>query len=398
MKPAGGSFKAESEVFVSGKPLNATDLTVGPDGAMYFCTGGRNTEGGIFRVVWKGRVPPTITDIGRGLEAAIRQPEFTSAYARQRIAVVKQSLGEEWDAQIVAVAEDPQAKPEHRVRALNLMQLFGPFPSSEFLIDLADDADSQVRAKAAYLMGIHADETTGAKLVKLLRDKDGTVARVACESLARAGQRPPISHLSPLLGSRDRYVAWAARRALESLPVERWKDLIKSSEHRIFLQASLALMSVEPTRENAIEVLNRASKLMQGFVKDEDFLDTLRLIEVAMHRASITGEDVPELTAQLAEEYPSSDQKMNRELVKILVHLQATSVMDRMLEQLTSTIPMSEKVHVAVHARYMKGWNTRQKLELLKFYEHARTQTGGHSFVGYIENVSRDFFADFSNE
>ncbi len=32
-------------------------LDVGPDGGLYFCTGGRGTEGGVYRIVWRGQVP-----------------------------------------------------------------------------------------------------------------------------------------------------------------------------------------------------------------------------------------------------------------------------------------------------------------------------------------------------
>jgi putative heme-binding domain-containing protein len=42
----GGSF----ETFVRGKPLNVTDLEIGRDGAMYFLTGGRGTQSGLYRV------------------------------------------------------------------------------------------------------------------------------------------------------------------------------------------------------------------------------------------------------------------------------------------------------------------------------------------------------------
>ena len=35
---------------------------------------------------------------------------------------------------------------------------------------------------------------------------------------------------------------------------------------------------------------------------------------------------------------------------------------------------------------------------MLKFFEEARGMPGGHSYAGYIENVSRDFFAGLSEE
>lgn len=43
------------EPFVQGAPLNVTDLEFGPDGALYFITGGRGTRSHLYRVVWTGQ-------------------------------------------------------------------------------------------------------------------------------------------------------------------------------------------------------------------------------------------------------------------------------------------------------------------------------------------------------
>jgi putative heme-binding domain-containing protein len=52
-----------------------------------------------------------------------------------------------------------------------------------------------------------------------------------------------------------------------------------------------------------------------------------------------------------------------------------------------------------MHARFLKtGWTPALKLEMLQFYEDARAMAGGHSFAGYLENVCRDFFAEFTEE
>ncbi|MFN7279380.1 MAG: PQQ-dependent sugar dehydrogenase, partial [bacterium] len=42
--PNGASYTATGEEFISGSPLPLTDGTIGPDGAMYFLTGGRRLE------------------------------------------------------------------------------------------------------------------------------------------------------------------------------------------------------------------------------------------------------------------------------------------------------------------------------------------------------------------
>ena len=54
LNPQGASYTGDVEVFVKGKPLNVTDLEFGQDGAMYFITGGRGTQSGLYRVSFVG--------------------------------------------------------------------------------------------------------------------------------------------------------------------------------------------------------------------------------------------------------------------------------------------------------------------------------------------------------
>jgi putative heme-binding domain-containing protein len=48
----GASYKATAEEFVSGSPLPLTDGEIGPDGALYFLTGGRRLESDLYRVYY----------------------------------------------------------------------------------------------------------------------------------------------------------------------------------------------------------------------------------------------------------------------------------------------------------------------------------------------------------
>ena len=45
-------------MFLQGRPLNVTDLAFGPDGAMYFITGGRRTQSALYRVRYAGTNGP----------------------------------------------------------------------------------------------------------------------------------------------------------------------------------------------------------------------------------------------------------------------------------------------------------------------------------------------------
>jgi len=55
LRPRGSTYMGSAEVFLRGQPLNVTDLGFGPDGAMYFVTGGRKTKSALYRVSYTGR-------------------------------------------------------------------------------------------------------------------------------------------------------------------------------------------------------------------------------------------------------------------------------------------------------------------------------------------------------
>lgn len=54
LKPSGSTYTSEHEEFLSGIPLPLTDGVVGPDGALYFMTGGRRLESDVYRVYYTG--------------------------------------------------------------------------------------------------------------------------------------------------------------------------------------------------------------------------------------------------------------------------------------------------------------------------------------------------------
>ncbi len=69
LTPSGASYEATAEEFISGSPLPLTDGEIGPDGAMYFLTGGRRLDSDLYRVTFKGDIneseykPLTVEDL-----------------------------------------------------------------------------------------------------------------------------------------------------------------------------------------------------------------------------------------------------------------------------------------------------------------------------------------------
>jgi putative heme-binding domain-containing protein len=77
----GASYEATFEPFVTGRPMNVTDLEFGPDGAMYFITGGRGTESRLYRVRYVGAAPREGTARESGRDARERRRRLETLHA-----------------------------------------------------------------------------------------------------------------------------------------------------------------------------------------------------------------------------------------------------------------------------------------------------------------------------
>ncbi len=83
LRPRGSTYMGAAEVFLRGQPLNVTDLDFGPDGAMYFVTGGRKTQSALYRVKYTGPKiqarPQTRQELARDKQAkTFREDRLTA--------------------------------------------------------------------------------------------------------------------------------------------------------------------------------------------------------------------------------------------------------------------------------------------------------------------------------
>ncbi len=397
----GATYRAENEVFVSGRPLNATDISVGPDGALYFCTGGRGTDGGVYRVRYTGELARDVVAEQRAIDRALRQPQIDADWARARIAGVKVALGDNWGTELDAAARDTSHTLSERLQALKLMMFFGPRPSEQLLVDLSQDKSTEVRAQAARLMFMQTGESSQQRLVALLEDKDPFVRRVACESLARADAPQGLDAVVNLLADEDRFVAFAARRTLEKFPAEQWAERVL--QHRDvagFCYGAVALLTQRAEKETARAVLDRCQSWLKDHKSDSaplQSVDLLRVVQLALIHGQLSTADVPELGSALLARYPSGNAGENRELVRMLVHLQVPGAADKFAAQLVAETPIEEKLQICSYAsRLEQGWDTDSKLALMKFYEEARSVSGGYSVSAYLESFAREFFTKLS--
>ncbi|MEM9588920.1 MAG: c-type cytochrome, partial [Planctomycetota bacterium] len=401
VKPRGAGFDAASEVFLKGQPLNVTDLEVGPDGALYFCTGGRGTAGGVYRVIYKGEVPDRMKQLGSGIARAIRQPQLGTAWARQEIAAIKSELGDDWDKQVAGVAYSNDNPPHYRVRAMDLMQLFGPMPSEELMLELSQAPSELVRARAASLLALHSSKRAARRLELMLDDRDNHVRRSALEAILRSGQLPESTkRILPLLSEDDRTLAYVARRVLERMPTETWrKSVLESTDPRIALLGMLALINAEPNQATAMQVVKRVSELMKQYMTDADFVDGLRLCQVAIHVGKVPHTKLTWFGDQVANEFPAGNALMNHELIRLAAYLQADSVVDRAIDYIESEADPADRTLVAMCLQFIETqWTAQQRFRLLKYYENTAKDSSTGSLSMYMMNVTRDFARTLNDE
>ena len=389
----GAGASAEVEEFLKGKPLNVVDLEVGEDGALYFCTGGRGTAGGVYRIAWTGQVPPSMLEFNDDIARVVRHPQPTAAWARQNIAKLRQSIGESWNQALTDVAREINRPAIQRIQALDNLVLHGPFPSNELLSELAGDSDWELRAKTAKLCGLNDSPFHVDTLTELLLDPHPRVRRLAAESFLRIHKTPAFEQLVPMLGSLDRVEAGVARRLLERIPLTNWKEEILQAENtRVFIQGCLTLMTAHPTTEHAYAVLARVSELTEGFVNDRDFVDLLRLTQVALFQGQVDPDRIPAFTARMRGEFPSGSGTINRELARILAYLQAGSYEGRLVQYFQSddeaTDSETDKLHVAMFLQTAgKNLTPDERLAVLNYLESTIRDKSNGSFALYVQRA-----------
>lgn len=423
---SGASYAEETVEFVGGQPLNVTDIAVGPDGNLYFALGGRNTEGGIFRVVYEGEEGREV-DAADGAEGdgspvrrAIAQPHPRSAWGRARIESYRSRMSDSaWAEGLREIARSSDADPMDRVRALELLEVHGPGLQQELLVALGEDEPWQVRAASTYYLGLHEAPAARAELVDRLDDEDDMVKRRAAEALIRSGVHPavelsfdPVEEVVPLLRSPDRYVRYAARELLERTNRARWEDAVLQLDG--YPEATEGLLALVHTAQDFWDtppLLTRELELLQDEPTDAQLRDLLRVVQLTMDQSYAAfgrtfysspgwGSDEPGLYPQIAEilleRYPSGDEGLDTELVRAIAYLEPEGG----VAALTGALERRDhgrqyQIHVAYGLRTMEGseWSSPQKDTVIEWFARAMEEgwNGGASYRGYLQNIWQEF-------
>jgi putative heme-binding domain-containing protein len=187
------------ETLISGKPLNVSDVAVGPDGALWFITGGRGTQSGLYRVA-------VSTPAASEPPAPLPSPAHAVRIALEKFhgRVMPEAVDVAWpllehdDAHVAhaaRVALEHQPVAQWRARALQENE---PARALAALLALARAGATERDAVVARILALWSELNTRDRELKALR-----VLAVAC---ARHGA--PSAALREALSAR--LAAWPA--------------------------------------------------------------------------------------------------------------------------------------------------------------------------------------------
>ncbi|HLX64942.1 MAG TPA: HEAT repeat domain-containing protein [Planctomycetota bacterium] len=444
----GATWKGDPEEFMVARTANfpVTHCSVGPDGALYFCYGGRAAKGGIVRVRYTGdKAMKTVfpSDELKGLADPIAQalntPQYQSAFGRAAIAKQKQAAGAEWVKLLAAVAHDSARSDALRGRALEFLTMDGETIDTQLVLDLAKDKSAFMRAQAVQAMSLNGDVVAHAALKTMLDDSDAWVLRRACEGLMRFPNESSAEKLAALLGHGDRFVRYAASNALAQLPPENFEQKLiplKSTMGKAEALLTLARVSqpriVNPkngepnkrlTEGNFVGMLLMGAELLDAKPSAEETLVTLRGVALALlaraerhipegaEQNKVRPESLPfsvtipadlndRLTARCAALLQHDDARVCMDAAEILGLIADGKSVAPLIEKLKNDLlPRDERIHYACCAANIRdGWTPELAAAMLEFLAAPGPGENGYSFAGNLTQCASRLAKNLSAE
>ncbi len=402
---AGATYTTRTDraELIHGEPLNVTDMEVGPDGMLYFSTGGRNTRGGLWRLRYTGTAPAAPDKTG--ILAVTRQAQPLSSWGWAAIERVKTSMGAQaFGSALEQVARNASADVTDRTRALYEMQRHGAAPTAALLAALATDAQPMVRAAAMFVVGVQGGADVRTTAAAGLRDADPMVTRRAAEALVRLGQSPdreslaPVDDIYALLGNSDRFVRFAGRLLLEHTRRADWQARVltdtnatSAPEAMVAWARTAGTASVRPLIDRQLALIEQAA----GSVDDQ-----LRLYRAFMLTTTFLpgGEGLPaadrqRLHAALINRFPSTDERLNRQLALMLAYGGQPEAVTKILAAMPEGNSNQElTLHYLYALRAVQsGWTAAQKERLAEVLGQTSRWRGGAQFANFLGQYFQAF-------
>ncbi|MGB2351115.1 MAG: c-type cytochrome [Akkermansiaceae bacterium] len=228
------------------------------------------------------------------------------------------------------------------------------------------------------------------------------------------------------LGHSDRAIRYAARVALEHLPINVWQQKVIAETNPASLCQGAVALAHQGGKENVASLLQALAKVDFANLGRHGKLELLRAVSLVISRCGEGGQrDL--LLAAFDGHYPADDDMVNRELCRLLSYLQSSTVVEKTLGLMASrgadtppdwaslaarnsgygkdvinmlnNLPSTQKLHYAYCLRVVKGpWTEGQRKQYFTWFDEASQKSGGKSFAGFIQNIRKEALSNATKE
>lgn len=262
-----------------------------------------------------------------------------------------------------------------------------------------------------YRVTYHGSEST-APVAQRSHETPLAILRHRLEKLHHSSSPEGIAIAWPSLGHEDRFIRWAARTAIEHIPVAAWRDrALGEPDPSSRVEALLALARAggisPPHRDDNSPPVDHAlgRRLLDSLVEvDLSRLDPqrklalVRTAQIILHRFDIFPSALTKpLKAKLDPLFPAETPEMNWLLCETLVYLQSDSVAQKAMKLIADAPTQEEQIEYARSLRMLRhGWTLQTRKAYLEWFNRAANFRGGASFKQFIAFIRTDALATFS--
>ena len=131
---------------------------------------------------------------------------------------------------------------------------------------------------------------------------------------------------------------------------------------------------------------------MDGFVSDADFVDMLRVMQLAIVRGKVEPKKIPAFAERIADEFPSGNPTINEELIRLLAGLKYANFEGRLAEYFRNdTNSASAKNFAAMMIQTVgRGVESEARIPMIATLENAVAQSAADTNRDYFRRAIRE--------
>ncbi len=230
--------------------------------------------------------------------------------------------------------------------------------------------------------------------------------------------------LVPQLAHTDRHIRYAARVALERLPLAAWQEPVLNSQDPETVITGVVGLARQGDKPLAPQLLAALDRLAYTALSETQQLELLRAYQLVFTRLGLP-EDARrlELGARFDSLFDSARAPHNQELAILMVALSSPQAAAKIVPMLTKERVASQEVSEELLARnrgyggsiaamlanqpdlaqyqfaftlrnLKEGWTLDQRKTYFSWFNKARQWNGGNSYQKFLTNIENDAFAN----